>query len=204
MPKIDVHPRKNPRQPRSQQMVQAIVDAAARVLARHSLQGFNTNQVAEVAGVSVGSLYQYFPNKAALIAALIARAQTELADAVERTVVACEGMPLEAAMAALVRVAIDQQYGKPLLAAALDHEERRLPLQCVLSEAEGRLVGSMMALLQRHRSELHVAALRVAARDCLVIAKALVEADSVSATRAPADLQQRVERALLGYLRYGD
>jgi AcrR family transcriptional regulator len=126
MPKIDVHPRKNPRQPRSQQMVQAIVDAAARVLARHSLQGFNTNQVAEVAGVSVGSLYQYFPNKAALIAALIARAQTELADAVERTVVACEGMPLEAAMAALVRVAIDQQYGKPLLAAALDHEERRL------------------------------------------------------------------------------
>jgi hypothetical protein len=62
----------------------------------------------------------------------------------------------------------------------------------------------MMALLQRHRSELHVAALRVAARDCLVIAKALVEADSVSATRAPADLQQRVERALLGYLRYGD
>jgi AcrR family transcriptional regulator len=202
MPRIDVHPRKNPRQPRSQQTVQAIVDAAARVLARHSLQGFNTNRVAEVAGVSVGSLYQYFPNKAALIAALIARAQTELADAVERIVIACEGMPLETTMAALVRVAIDQQYGKPLLAAALDHEERRLPLQRVLSEAEGRLVGSMMALLQRHRSELHVAALPGAARDCLVIAKALVEADSASATRAPADLQQRIERALLGYLKY--
>lgn len=202
MAKIDVHPRKSPRQPRSQHMVQAIVDAAARVLARHSLQGFNTNRVAEVAGVSVGSLYQYFPNKAALIAALIERAQGELADAVERTVRACEGAPLHAAMAALVRVAIEQQYGRPLLAAALDHEERRLPLQRVLSDAEGRLVGSITALLQRHRSELRLAADTAAARDCLVIAKALVEADSVSARRPPADLQQRLEQALLGYLTY--
>ena len=59
--------------------MEAILAAAARVLARESLAGFNTNRVAEVAGVSVGSLYQYFPNKAALVAALIEREQARYA-----------------------------------------------------------------------------------------------------------------------------
>jgi AcrR family transcriptional regulator len=52
-----------PSQLRSLATVQLILPAAARVLARESLAGFNTNRVAEVAGISVGSLYQYFPSK---------------------------------------------------------------------------------------------------------------------------------------------
>ena len=60
-------PRKEPRQARSRQTNEVILEAAARVLAREGVAGFNTNRVAEVAGVSVGSLYQYYPNKAALL-----------------------------------------------------------------------------------------------------------------------------------------
>ena len=63
-------PRKSPRQQRSQQTVDTILQATARVLAKHGYAGTNTNRIAETAGVSVGSLYQYFPNKNALIAAL--------------------------------------------------------------------------------------------------------------------------------------
>ncbi|MFN5165613.1 MAG: TetR/AcrR family transcriptional regulator, partial [Pseudomonadota bacterium] len=81
MPRIELRPRKSPRQVRSADTVETILAAAARVLERESLAGFNTNRVAAVAGVSVGSLYQYFPNKSALIAALIDRQQTALADA---------------------------------------------------------------------------------------------------------------------------
>ena len=73
MPRIELRQRKSPRQQRSADTVEALLTAAARVLERESLAGFNTNRVAEVAGVSVGSLYQYFPNKSALIAALIDR-----------------------------------------------------------------------------------------------------------------------------------
>ena len=62
--------RKVPRQARSSAMVDTILEAAARVLAEEGLGRATTNRIAEVAGVSIGSLYQYFPNKLAIVRAL--------------------------------------------------------------------------------------------------------------------------------------
>jgi AcrR family transcriptional regulator len=59
--------RKQPRQARSSRLVADILEAAARVLARDGAYRFTTARVAEAAGISVGSLYQYFPNKAAIL-----------------------------------------------------------------------------------------------------------------------------------------
>lgn len=59
--------RKQPQQVRSTGLVTAILDAAVQVLAKEGAQRFTTARVAERAGVSVGSLYQYFPNKAAIL-----------------------------------------------------------------------------------------------------------------------------------------
>lgn len=59
--------RKQPQQVRSNELVAAILDAAVQVLAKEGVQRFTTARVAERAGVSVGSLYQYFPNKAAIL-----------------------------------------------------------------------------------------------------------------------------------------
>jgi AcrR family transcriptional regulator len=59
--------RKQPKQARSADLVAAILDAAVQVLAKQGAQRFTTARVAEKAGVSVGSLYQYFPNKAAIL-----------------------------------------------------------------------------------------------------------------------------------------
>ncbi len=64
-------PRKRPRQKRSAATVEVILDGAARILEREGLDAFNTNAVAVAAGVSVGSLYQYFPGKDAVMAALL-------------------------------------------------------------------------------------------------------------------------------------
>ncbi|WP_215905678.1 TetR/AcrR family transcriptional regulator [Thalassospira sp. TSL5-1] len=61
---------KQPRQARSRATVETIVIAAARILADQGWAGFTTNRVAEVAGVSIGSLYQYFPDKLSLIDAI--------------------------------------------------------------------------------------------------------------------------------------
>lgn len=58
--------------------------AAERVLARLGAAGLTTNHVAEVAGVSIGTLYQYFPNKQAIVAALIERNSTQFAELVTR------------------------------------------------------------------------------------------------------------------------
>lgn len=59
--------RKRPQQARSEQLVADILQAATRVLAREGARRFTTARVAEAAGVSVGSLYQYFPNKEAIL-----------------------------------------------------------------------------------------------------------------------------------------
>ena len=59
--------RKQPQQSRSTELVAAILEAAVQVLAKEGAQRFTTARVAEKAGVSVGSVYQYFPNKAAIL-----------------------------------------------------------------------------------------------------------------------------------------
>lgn len=66
-PTSRISSRKAPKQARSTELVAAILEAAVQVLAREGAQRFTTARVAEKAGVSVGSLYQYFPNKAAIL-----------------------------------------------------------------------------------------------------------------------------------------
>jgi AcrR family transcriptional regulator len=65
--KSSIVPRKQPRQSRSQNLVDAILQAAIRVLTREGARRFTTIRVAEQAGISIGSLYQYFPNKEAIL-----------------------------------------------------------------------------------------------------------------------------------------
>jgi len=71
MRQIAVRPRKQASQARSSATVSAIMRATARILVKRGYQSTTTNHIAEAAGVSVGSLYQYFPNKEAIVAALL-------------------------------------------------------------------------------------------------------------------------------------
>lgn len=199
-PQRKLSPRKAPRQSRSQATVTALLQAAARVLAQESLAGFNTNRVAEVAGVSIGSLYQYFPNKEALVTALIADAQEQLVDAAADLVESTRGVSLVESLRAVARLAVRQQFDNPVLAAALDHEEKRLPLDEMLQNAQAALVQALCALLAPHRAALAPDLPASAARDCLVITRALVESAAERAREPPRDLQARIVRALLGYL----
>lgn len=62
-----------PKQERSRALVDLLLEATARILSTRGIDALSTNEIARVAGVSVGSLYQYFPGKAAIVAALIER-----------------------------------------------------------------------------------------------------------------------------------
>ena len=66
-PKPQISSRKQPKQARSNDLIAAVLDAAVQVLRTEGASRFTTGRVAERAGVSVGSLYQYFPNKAAIL-----------------------------------------------------------------------------------------------------------------------------------------
>ena len=154
-----------------------------------------------MAGISVGSLYQYFPNKSALIAALIDRQQSALAQSIEDCVAAHEGRSLLDALSALADLGVEQQYRRPLLSAALDHEETRLPLEKRLRESEQRIGAAVMSLLHRHEQELAAVPSPRDVHDIFVIAKALIEADAMAGRAPSPDLRERVVRALWGYLK---
>ena len=76
--------RKSPRQERSKVMVEAILEAASQVFAELGYARATTNKIAERAGVSVGSLYQYFPNKDSLMASLHKEHQTKIHGVIEK------------------------------------------------------------------------------------------------------------------------
>jgi AcrR family transcriptional regulator len=200
MKKSALRPRKAPRQARAGATVEIILDAAARILAKESLDGFNTNRVAEVAGVSVGSLYQYFPNKASIVAALIERDQCALGDAIESCLAQHVDSSLTQTLGALVDIAIDHQFGNAVYAAAIDHEERRLPLGATLASAQERIVSAMQQLIKRHNAMLPRGLPAEAAQDCLIITKALVESAPYESKPDLRSLKKRVLRALCGYL----
>lgn len=193
-------PRKQPKQNRSAFMVETILQAATRVLSKESLAGFNTNRVAEVAGISVGSLYQYFPNKSALVAALLEREHAKLCEDIERCIKKGKGQPLALSVQNLAKIAIHHQHGDAIFAAALDHEERRLPVQAALESFQQRMLVALSGLMKEHRESLPKSLPKEAPKDCMMIAKALVESEQVTNASQKLRLQKRLTRALMGYL----
>lgn len=99
---MSLKPRKTPRQSRSRVTVDAIFEATIQVLLSEDMAGLTTTRVAERAGVSVGTMYQYFPNKQALVYALNERFLTTLAERVEETCTRMHGHLAAAAAEALI------------------------------------------------------------------------------------------------------
>jgi AcrR family transcriptional regulator len=87
--------RREPKQQRSRQTVEAVLEAVQRVLKRQGAEAVTTNRIAEAAGVSIGSLYQYFPDKQAIFTALYDRHVDEVRHVIERTMADCTSASLE-------------------------------------------------------------------------------------------------------------
>lgn len=198
-----INPRKLPRQRRATATVDAILQAAAQVIATGGLTRFNTNQVAARAGVSIGSLYQYFPGKDAIMAALIARQHARQAQALESALdrlEAGERLPLIDRVRVLVGAAMQHHHDDPLLASAIDHEEVRLPLRDVterLLEAAGPRLLAQLEILRAEVPGIDPAA---ALRTLPALLRAVVDA---WANLDPPDLaraEQEGVRAVMGYL----
>lgn len=113
--------RKKPIQARSCATVDAIVQAATHILGRSGWAKFTTNEVAELAGASIGSLYQYFPNKLSLIEAIRRRHFDAVIKVLEK---ACEA-PLESDVVLLVDGMLNVHSSNPSLHKALLEEAPR-------------------------------------------------------------------------------
>lgn len=142
--------RKAPRQARSRATVDAIIEAGTRVLGRQGWAEFSTNGVAATAGVSIGSLYQYFPNKLSLIEAIRQRHFSEVLDVVR---LASEHTgTLEEGIGVLVQGMLAVHRAFPALHRALLEEvPRSKELGAAHDEFERQYLGHYKLLIARHR-----------------------------------------------------
>jgi AcrR family transcriptional regulator len=189
-------PRKIPQQSRAEQTVATILEAAARVLETKGMDGMNTNLVAQRAGVGVGSLYQYFPNKDALIVALSKR---EGAEFFAEAAGALSEPTGQRALKHLIAVAVHQQLRRPALARALDFEENRPVIAKELVASKAAFYEIIRQILVREDIPPQPN-METAADDLVAIIRAMVDAAAERGESDRRDLESRVSRTLFGYL----
>lgn len=192
--------RRHPRQERAHETVAVILEAAWRLLRQQGLTGFNTNRIAERAGVSIGTLYGYFPNKQSILVALARRLlqadRQAVADAMEAG--AAQGA---APVRAIVRVLFqrhrqDAGLRRTLLSAYIgaglagdDADQVRAQMGHVVSHPRGPLAGRSLSDAQ----------LFVVSRAVLGVARALTE-DAGALPASDDVLEDEAVRLVQAYL----
>jgi AcrR family transcriptional regulator len=114
--------RRKPTQVRAQATVDAMLDAVVRLLKRRDASSITTNHIAEAAGVSIGSVYQYFPNKRAIFVALHERHIREVDRVIQCRIRESAGESLDSLVSSLIDGMIELHAADPELSVLLDSE----------------------------------------------------------------------------------
>ena len=200
------NPRKQASQQRSRATVDALIEATARILVREGFDAVSTNRIAEQAGVSVGSLYQYFPGKEALVAAVIDRHHRELMQVVRGALAEVASDPIEEAVRKLVAVAIKAHRVDPKLHRVLTEQIPRTGRLEKVETFSRENYALFRAYLERHRDEVRAVDLGLAAFVCVTSIEALTHSavlhhPEVLSGEAIAGLIDEATRLVVGYLR---
>ena len=198
-------PRKAASQARSQATVDALVAATARILVREGFDKASTNRIADLAGVSVGSLYQYFPGKEALVAAVAARHQQEIMQTVRGELAEVLALPVETAMRKLVAAAVKAHRVDPRLHRVLAEQIPRVGKLENLENFNRENFVLFRTYLENHRDELRVDDLDLASFVCVTAIEALTHNAVLHHSRMFSDetmeaLIDEGARLLTGYL----
>ncbi|MDX7904647.1 TetR/AcrR family transcriptional regulator [Acinetobacter baumannii] len=189
-------PRKRPRQARSVATFEAILEAAARILESLGFAGFNTNAVAELAGVSIGSLYQYFPSKDALIVELIRRERAKLSNRIVEAIQQHNIADLKEKLKLIIQAAVQHQFSRPQLARTLEFATELIGKDVEESELQHELETIISDLFIRSG----ISHAQTAVQDVIALSKGMINTAGIAGENNLNDLQQRVEKAVFGYL----
>ena len=195
------HGRRSPRQRRAQQTVEALLDAVIRILKRDGSPRVTTNRIAEVAGVSIGSVYQYFPHKRAIFAALHQRHLEQVDRLIQATIVEHAESSLDELVAALIEAMIEAHLSDPelyaLMYAEVPHSTGRT------QTFAQRLHGAFFLAIAARKRELkpHSAPVKAA----FVVANMVDALSHAAALQRPrglslANARDEAIRAVLAYL----
>jgi AcrR family transcriptional regulator len=167
------NPRKQAAQRRSRATVDALVEATARILVREGFDHASTNRIAKAAGVSIGSLYQYYPGKEALVAAVIDRHNQATMKVVRAALAEVAALPIEQAVRKLVAVAIRAHRIDPRLHRVLTEQIPRTGRLGNIEAFNREIFQLFRAYLDRHSNELRAIDLGLASFVCVTSIEAL-------------------------------
>jgi len=191
--KKQLQPRKRPAQARSAETVAVILAAAAHILERDGYSQYSTNTIAKRAGVSIGSLYQYFPGKDAITIALIQQEGTRVVRAIEEASLIGNWQD---ALIAMIDVAARHQIARPALARILDLEESRLQPE----NSKVEILAILEAVLKRRLSNATHLCHRTLAVDVVAITRGVTDMAAEQDDVSLDDLRHRLDCAVFGYL----
>lgn len=191
--------RRKPTQARARDTIATILRATAQVLIADGYDKASTNRIAKAAGVSVGSLYQYFPNKQAVVAALADAHVSATISVVERSLLANVGAPLERAIPLVIAALIESQQIDPELHRVM---VKQAPVDA-LAVSKRRITEVLKVWMTARRDDLRVRDLDTAAfmvvemMDGVICAAVLDHPGYLEDDRLRAELTDVVMRYLL-------
>lgn len=199
-PNSPLTPRKRPTQARSKQLVDTILEGAIRVLEDHGRAEFSTTLIAEKAGVSIGSLYQYFGSNDAVMAELILREHERLLARTDEAAAATVGMDVEDAVRVLIHALA---RGKPSrrIGRILEEEEERLPRTPDLIAVETAIRKNSDVFFRRLLAKrMSADRIAIVTLDVFKIVRGMFDGPQPAVDpEGPDALPERIVRVILGY-----
>ncbi|WP_372783645.1 TetR/AcrR family transcriptional regulator [Phenylobacterium sp.] len=186
--------------------VDALIEATARILIRDGFDKASTNRIAGEAGVSIGSLYQYYPNKEALVVAVIERHNRDLMAVARAALTKAAAEPLEVGVRRLVAAAIAAHRLDPNLHRVLAEQVPRTGALEGVEAFNQENYRLFHAYLEGHREEVRDLDLDLATFVCVNTIEALTHAavlhrPDILSDQAVGTLGDEASRLVLGYLR---
>ena len=166
-------PRKSASQDRSRVTVDALIEATARILVREGFDKASTNRIAAKAGVSIGSLYQYFPGKEALVVAVMERHNQELMQVVRGALADVAALPMKQGVRRLVAAAIQAHRIDPKLHRVLAEQIPRTGKLENIEAFNRENYTLFKTYLEAHSDEFRAVDLGLAAFVCVTSIEAL-------------------------------
>jgi len=192
----DINPRKQPYQKRAQATVDAIFTATAQILVEQGYERATTARIAERAGVSIGSLYQYFPNKEGLVAGLVERHASEIVSILRAALEDTAHLSFEQGLAAFIKAGVAAHRLDPALHKILFEQVPRIGRIGHVMDTGREVTSLVETFLRRHAAalrpglDLAIAAIIVETAAEAIVHKCVVE-------RPDLLEQQRVDREVV-------
>ncbi|WP_243451047.1 TetR/AcrR family transcriptional regulator [Sphingosinicella sp. CPCC 101087] len=185
--------------------MEALLEATARILVREGYDRASTNRIAALAGVSVGSLYQYFPNKESLVTALVARHTREMLQLLQDAMEEVATLDLESALRELIRAMIEAHRIDPVLHRIFDEQVPRMGQLAEIEAIERETFALVRNYLEARRDEIAVADLDTATFICVTTVETLTHEFVIQRREAgkgeQAAFVEEITRMIFGYLR---